>query len=75
MPSLDEQAMLSALGATGRVEVNDLAQRLEVSTDTMPKNLDALEQRTLLRRVRGDAVAAPVVGEGSIETRPRIRRA
>src|SRR3954466_66290 len=79
VPSLDEharsQAILSALGATGRVEVNDLAQRLEVSTVTIRKDLDALEQRAVLRRVRGGAVAAPVVDEGSFETRLRIRRA
>jgi len=79
VPSLDEHArselILSALGATGRVEVNDLAQRLEVSTVTIRKDLDALEQRAVLRRVRGGAVAAPVVDEGSFETRLRIRRA
>jgi DeoR/GlpR family transcriptional regulator of sugar metabolism len=79
MPSLDEHArslaILSALGATGRVEVNDLAQRLEVSAVTIRKDLDALEQRAALRRVRGGAVAAPLVDEGSFETRLRVRRA
>ncbi|MBB3083817.1 DeoR/GlpR family DNA-binding transcription regulator [Geodermatophilus sabuli] len=79
MPSLDEharsQVILSELGATGRVEVNDLAQRLEVSTVTIRKDLDALEQRAVLRRVRGGAVAAPVVDEGSFETRLQVRRA
>ncbi|MGY1601455.1 DeoR/GlpR family DNA-binding transcription regulator [Geodermatophilus sp. SYSU D00815] len=79
LPSLDEharsEAILSALGATGRVEVNELAQRLEVSTVTIRKDLDALEQRAVLRRVRGGAVAAPVVDEGSFETRLRVRRA
>ena len=48
MPRLDEharsQAILSALGATGRVQVNDLAQRLAVSTVTIGTDLDALEQ-------------------------------
>src|SRR5215210_3412133 len=79
MPSLDEharsQAILSELGATGRVEVNDLAQRLEVSTVTIRKDLDALEQRAALRRVRGGAVAASIVDEGSFETRLRTHRA
>jgi DeoR/GlpR family transcriptional regulator of sugar metabolism len=79
VPSLDEharsQAILSALGATGRVEVNDLAQRLEVSPVTIRKDLDALEQRAALRRVRGGAVPAPLIDEGSFETRLRIRRA
>jgi DeoR/GlpR family transcriptional regulator of sugar metabolism len=79
VPSLDEharsQAILSALGATGRVEVNDLAQRLEVSTVTIRKDLDALEQRAVLRRVRGGAVASGVVDEGSFEMRLGVRRA
>src|SRR4051794_6293799 len=79
MPSLDEharsQAILSVLGATGRVEVNDLAQRLEVSPVTIRKDLDALEQRAALRRVRGGAIAARVADEGSFETRLRTRRA
>jgi DeoR/GlpR family transcriptional regulator of sugar metabolism len=78
VPSLDEharsQAILSALGATGRVEVNDLAQQLAVSAVTIRKDLDALEQRAVLRRVRGGAVAAPVVDEGAFETRLRVRR-
>ena len=79
MPSLDEharsQAILSELGATGRVEVNDLAQRLDVSSVTIRKDLDALEQRAALRRVRGGAVPAPVVDEGSFESRLHARRA
>jgi DeoR/GlpR family transcriptional regulator of sugar metabolism len=79
VPSLDEharsQAILSALGATGRVEVNDLASRLEVSTVTIRKDLDALQQRAVLRRVRGGAVASPVIDEGSFEMRLRVRRA
>jgi DeoR/GlpR family transcriptional regulator of sugar metabolism len=77
--SLDEharsQVILSALGATGRVEVNDLAQRLAVSTVTIRKDLGALEQRAVLRRVRGGAVAAPVMDEGSFEMRLGVRRA
>jgi DeoR/GlpR family transcriptional regulator of sugar metabolism len=79
VPSLDEharsEAILSALGANGHVQVNELAQRLEVSTVTIRKDLDALEQRAVLRRVRGGAVPAPVVDEGSFETRLRMRRA
>jgi DeoR/GlpR family transcriptional regulator of sugar metabolism len=79
MPSLDEharsQVILSALGATGRVEVNDLASRLEVSAVTIRKDLGVLEQRAVLRRVRGGAVAAPVVDEGSFEVRLGARRA
>jgi DeoR/GlpR family transcriptional regulator of sugar metabolism len=79
VPSLDEharsQAILSALGAHGRVEVNELAEQLDVSTVTIRKDLDALEQRAVLRRVRGGAVAASAVDEGSFETRLQVRRA
>ncbi|WP_369135846.1 DeoR/GlpR family DNA-binding transcription regulator [Modestobacter sp. I12A-02662] len=79
MPSLDEharsQAILAALSASGRVAVNDLAQRLAVSTVTIRKDLEALERRAALRRVRGGAVAAPVLDEGAFETRLLVRRA
>ena len=79
MPSYDEHArselILSALGANGRVQVNELAERLEVSAVTIRKDLDALEQRSALRRVRGGAVTAPVLDEGSFETRLQAHRA
>ena len=79
MRSLDEharsQAILSALTASGRVQVNELAERLAVSTVTIRKDLDALQQRAALRRVRGGAVAAAVLDEGSFETRLLVNRA
>jgi DeoR/GlpR family transcriptional regulator of sugar metabolism len=79
MPSYDEHArselILSALGANGRVQVNELAERLEVSAVTIRKDLDALEQRSALRRVRGGAVTAPMLDEGSFETRLQAHRA
>lgn len=77
MPSLDEHSrtlfILRELDAAGRVEVRDLAERCRVSTVTVRKDLEALEQRSVLRRVRGGAVAAAVVDEGPFETRLRIR--
>jgi DeoR/GlpR family transcriptional regulator of sugar metabolism len=79
LPSYDEHArselILSALGANGRVQVNELAQRLEVSAVTIRKDLDALEQRSALRRVRGGAVTTPMLDEGSFETRLTAHRA
>src|SRR4051794_41498143 len=78
VPSLDEharsQAILGALGVRGRVDVNELAEQLDVSTVTIRKDLDALEQRAALRRVRGGAVAAAVVDEGAFETPMHVRR-
>lgn len=79
MPSLDEyarsQVILSALESTGRVQVNELAEQLEVSAVTIRKDLEALEQRAALRRVRGGAVATRIVDEGAFEARLRSRQA
>ncbi len=73
MASLDEfsreQVILSALRTTGRVAVSDLAARFGVSSVTVRKDLDALERRSLLRRVRGGAVSLGASDEGSFEAR------
>ena len=53
-----EQAILLELESTGRVMVNGLASRFGVSAVTVRKDLDALERRSLLRRIRGGAVSA-----------------
>ena len=73
MASLDEfsreQGILAALRTTGRVAVNDLSARFGVSSVTVRKDLDALERRSLLRRVRGGAVSLGASDEGSFEAR------
>ena len=73
MASLDEfsreQVILAALRTTGRVAVNELAARFGVSSVTVRKDLDALERRALLRRVRGGAVSLGASDEGSFEAR------
>ncbi|HEX8519235.1 MAG TPA: DeoR/GlpR family DNA-binding transcription regulator [Pseudonocardia sp.] len=73
MASLDEfsreQVILAALRTDGRVAVNDLAARFSVSSVTVRKDLDALERRSLLRRVRGGAVSLGVSDDGSFEAR------
>ncbi|WP_196073316.1 DeoR/GlpR family DNA-binding transcription regulator [Nakamurella alba] len=78
MPSLDEfareQAILLELGSTGRVVVNDLARSFGVSTVTIRKDLDGLERRSLLRRVRGGAVSVGSSDEGAFEMRLRHSR-
>ncbi|MGH3359474.1 MAG: DeoR/GlpR family DNA-binding transcription regulator [Nocardioidaceae bacterium] len=66
-----EQRILSALQASGRVLVNDLAEQFGVSTVTVRKDLDALEQRSLVRRVRGGAVSTSPTDEGAFEMRTR----
>ena len=78
MASLDEfsreQAILAALRSSGRVSVGDLAARLGVSTVTVRKDLDALERRSLLMRVRGGAVGVGASDEGAFEMRLRDSR-
>ncbi|MEM8854852.1 MAG: DeoR/GlpR family DNA-binding transcription regulator [Pseudomonadota bacterium] len=49
--------MLQALSRERVVEVAALAEALNVSTVTIRSDLDALERRMLLRRIRGGAIA------------------
>jgi DeoR/GlpR family transcriptional regulator of sugar metabolism len=69
-----EHAILAELKATGRTSVNDLAIRFGVSTVTVRKDLDSLERRSLLQRVRGGAVAVDAGDEGAFEMRLRHSR-
>jgi DeoR/GlpR family transcriptional regulator of sugar metabolism len=66
-----EEVILHELNATGRVVVNDLAARTGVSAVTIRKDLDSLETRALLRRVRGGAVLPPEGEEGAFSERLR----
>lgn len=66
-----EEVILRELTNTGRVRVNDLAARLGVSAVTIRKDLDSLEARSLLRRVRGGATLNPVGDEGVFTERMR----
>jgi DeoR family transcriptional regulator of aga operon len=50
-------AILSLLQQTGRVDVESLSQQLDVSLVTIRRDLDALEQKGLLRRTHGGAVS------------------
>lgn len=78
MASLDEfareQAILLALDDTGRVVVNELAREFGVSTVTIRKDLEGLERRAMLRRVRGGAVSVGSSDEGAFEMRLRHSR-
>jgi DeoR/GlpR family transcriptional regulator of sugar metabolism len=66
-----EEVILQELTSEGRVLVNDLSHRLGVSTVTVRKDLDSLEKRSLLRRVRGGAVVLPTGEEGAFTDRMR----
>lgn len=66
-----EQAILLELESSGRVGVNQLAERFGVSAVTVRKDLDALERRSLLRRIRGGAVSTGSSDEGAWSMRAR----
>lgn len=66
-----EQAILLELESSGRVTVQDLVQRFGVSAVTVRKDLDALERRSLLRRIRGGGVSAGNSDEGAWSMRVR----
>jgi len=75
MASLDEfarsQSILVELDRSGRVLVGELADRFAVSTVTVRKDLEALERRSMLRRVRGGAVSNGTADEGAFDMRMR----
>lgn len=75
MPSVEEldraQAILVELDRHGRVQVAQLAARFAVSSVTIRKDLDALERRSMLRRVRGGAVTTGITDEGAFAMRVR----
>jgi DeoR family transcriptional regulator of aga operon len=66
-----QQEVLRLLDADGRVSVADLVQRFGVTAVTIRKDLEVLERRHLLARVRGGAVPADGADEGAFEMRLR----
>ncbi|WP_449374442.1 DeoR/GlpR family DNA-binding transcription regulator [Arthrobacter psychrolactophilus] len=69
-----EHEILMSLAAAGRVMIKDLATRFGVSEVTVRKALDALARRSLVRRIRGGAVALDSVDEGAFNLRLRLER-
>lgn len=53
-----QQAMAQQVGQQGRLSVADLAARFDVTTETVRRDLTALERIGLIRRVHGGAVPA-----------------
>jgi DeoR family fructose operon transcriptional repressor len=53
-----QQAMTQLVRERGRMSVVDLAQRYDVTTETVRRDLSILEDRHLIRRVHGGAVTA-----------------
>ena len=67
-----EQAILVELDDHGRVEVNQLSTRFGVSAVTIRKDLENLERRAMLRRIRGGALVTERTDEGAFEFRQRV---
>lgn len=68
------EAILAILERTGRVTVSELTRQLNVSAVTVRKDLESLEQRAMLRRVRGGAIGITSTDEGSFDMRLRRGR-
>lgn len=67
-----EQAILLDLDGLGRVEVSELSRRFGVSAVTIRKDLENLERRSMLRRIRGGALMTQSSDEGAFEFRHRV---
>ena len=50
------QAILELAQSRGRVDVRDLAEQLQVTPETIRRDLTSLERRGLVRRAHGGAV-------------------
>ncbi|WP_426997858.1 DeoR/GlpR family DNA-binding transcription regulator [Pseudarthrobacter sp. N5] len=53
-----QQRIAELVAGNGRVSVTDLADRFSITTETVRRDLAALESSTIVRRVHGGAVAA-----------------
>lgn len=53
-----QQAIVGIILNSDRVAVTELAERFEVTTETIRRDLEVLDRRGILRRVHGGAVAA-----------------
>ncbi len=68
-----QQAIAAQARADGRVEVTALAESLDVTTETIRRDLMALERRGLLRRVHGGAIPVERLGyEPAVATRDAV---
>ncbi|MFC7450107.1 DeoR/GlpR family DNA-binding transcription regulator [Rhodococcus daqingensis] len=59
-----QQAIAGLIGQRGRVSVADLADAYEVTTETVRRDLAALDRLGLIRRVHGGAVSASAITLG-----------
>jgi DeoR family fructose operon transcriptional repressor len=66
-----QAAIAAVISSEGRAGVTDLAERFDVTTETIRRDLDALERAGLIRRVHGGAVAPD---RASVVERPVLQR-
>ena len=67
-------AILDRLQAYGKVNAADLARQLDVSMETVRRDLDVMEKEGLLRRVHGGAVKINFqLGEPPFVQRRQVR--
>jgi DeoR family transcriptional regulator, fructose operon transcriptional repressor len=65
-----QQHILERARAAGRVEVNALAEELDVTPETVRRDLTILQRHAVLRRVHGGAIPVECLGfEPGLETR------
>lgn len=67
-----QEAILEILRASERVSVNALAARLDVSPESIRRDLRQLEMEGFARRVYGGAVLSPVEGDRPFAERNRV---
>jgi DeoR family fructose operon transcriptional repressor len=70
-----QQAIARLVGERGRLSVNDLAEQYDVTTETVRRDLTALERLGLVRRVHGGAVPAGALSsiESALGERDAVR--
>ena len=56
-----QQAIIDLVNRRGRMSVSDLSQQFSVTTETVRRDLSALEGMRLVRRVHGGAIAADAI--------------
>lgn len=69
-----QAAIVSRARAAGRVEVAELAELFDVTSETVRRDLTALERAGVLRRVHGGAILADLLGfEPALSDRESLR--
>ena len=69
-----QQAIAELVATAGRVSVNELAERFGVTTETVRRDLSALERAGLVRRVHGGVVQGSALSVLELAVTDRDRR-